>query len=301
MESIEKVTKPKSKAKLAVVKTESTPVVDVPKEVGSDELIQEFIKKNTKPITDYLTKEFDELAEADVKTIIREAAECAVLVRSPKVAEPWGEDVQVIENCIKVSVPVGTAPVTKKKSKPKEEKPTVTLKSGDEVIGTAKVDSIEIKADQDLKSEKTEPKKQAKTKNTKTTAKAKTTKADIKADKKSAKAVDTKKPKTLSGKTKTEKKKSEPVTNKVSVDELKSLKGLDLWLSASRIIKRTCGTGFVQVHDQETIIPALFEHHHKKTELTNMDGNGNKQYGKKRLENYYTMIVAFFKEHDLKL
>ena len=305
MEVIEKVAKSKSKAKLSVVKTEATPVVDVPKEIGSDDLIQSFITKNTSAISAYLLKEFEELSEADIKTIVREAAECAVLVRSPKVSDPWGEDVQVIENCIKVSVPVGTAPVTKKKSKskskPEAEKGTVTFKSGDKVIGTAKVESIEIKPDQDLKSEKSEPKKKAKTVTTKSTAKPKTTKPETKAVKKSAKAVETKKPNTLKGKAKTDKKKVEVATSKVSVDELKSLKGLDLWLSAGRIIKRTCGTGFIQVHDQETIIPALFEHHHKKTELKDMDGKGNKTYGKRRLENYYTMIVAFFKEHDLKL
>lgn len=290
MEVIEK-TKSKSNKKLKLVSTEgSKPVVDVPKEDQSESQIQAFIKQNDKSIRAYLLKEFD-MEETDIKAIIREAAECVVMVRSPKEADPWGEDVQVIENCIKASKHVET------KDEPKKKQAVAvpdTVKATVDEQDQKKVNETEVA--QDLKTEKTLPKKNAKTKTTnKTPSKTKPTK-EAKTEVKKVKVKETKKPTALTGKN-----KSEKVIAKVSVVDLKSLKGLDLWLKAGRVIKRTCGTGFIQIHDQETVMPVLFDHYHKKTELTDVPGKGNKQYGKKRLENYLKMIVEFFKANDLKL
>lgn len=317
MEVIEK-TKSKSNKKLKLVSTEgSKPVVDVPKEDQSESQIQAFIKQNDKSIRAYLLKEFD-MEEGDIKAIIRETAECVVMVRSPKEADPWGEDVQVIENCIKVSKPVSVIDVKIKDTKPIEKievaevtvapKKQTKKKQTETVTVTATIDEenqkklekvIESATDevaQDLKTEKTLPKKNAKTKTTnKTPSKTKPTK-EAKTEVKKVKVKETKKPTALKGKN-----KSEKVIAKVSVEDLKGLKGLDLWLKAGRVIKRTCGTGFIQIHDQETVMPVLFDHYHKKTELTDVPGKGNKQYGKKRLENYLKMIVEFFKANDLKL
>lgn len=269
METTTRTPNRKSSARKLAAKA-NKPVIDVP--AVDEKKVEVFIKNHGKTITDYMTANFDEISEDDINGVIREAAECTLLKRSPKVGGAWGSDTSIIEDVLKAIGPV--LPVIEAQDEEQELKP-IESQDLEEKIDTTKPKMFKTKSKPAAKAKaekKTAEKKQSKTTEKKVATKkeAKAKAEPKKADKKSIKAA--------------------------SVDSIKSLKGKDQWLAAARHLKGQKKI-WIQTQDIPEVIGHVYDVSVGKAKLKEegFDGKGEKVYRRNRILGFKTEIESFLK------
>lgn len=294
----------KMAAKATTKAKAEAPVVDVPN--SQQKQINEYVKTNQQKIADYMTQHFDEVGADEVALITREAAECAILKRSPKKGSVWGDDVTIIEDVIKhvagptvavvepTEVDHGEPPVGDDIESHHGDAPEEEDGEQEESEPVAESDEIEDQEEEPTpKALASEPSSPAKKSKTKSKTKPVKTASQKKATPTKPKAVDTKK--AAKEKPASTAPKSDR-TPSVSADQIKKLKGKEQWFAAARLLKSQKKL-WIQTQDIPEVIGHIYDVAQGKAKLKEegFDGKGEKVYRKNRILGFKETIEGFLK------
>lgn len=300
METITRNPSKKSNARKMAAKTTTkakaeAPVVDVPN--SQQKQINEYVKTNQQKIADYMTQHFDEVGADEVALITREAAECAILKRSPKKGSVWGDDVTIIEDVIKhVSGPTVATVEPEEEIEPPVEDVEPEEEDGEQEESEPVAESGEVEDQEEEPTPKTlasEPSSPAKKSKTKSKAKPMKAAAQKKATATKPKAVESKKAAKEKPASKAEKTDRTPA---VSADQIKKLKGKEQWFATARLLKSQKKI-WIQTQDIPEVIGHIYDVAQGKAKLKEegFDGKGEKVYRKNRILGFKETIEGFLK------